>query len=185
MTTIKIKNRSSGSVGYTIPELGDKRDIHRHFSAGETKDIPMEEFHALEFIPGGLALIEKYLQIEDREELDKMNIAVEREYFMSENEIINLLNYGSLDEFLDALDFAPEGVIDLIKQYSVDLPLNDYQKRQALLKKTGFNVDNALRLKMEAAEEEAAPANTKQRRVQTEDAPVRRTNYKVVSREDN
>jgi hypothetical protein len=185
MTTIKIKNRSKGSVGYTIPELGDKRDIHRHFSAGETKNIPIEEFHALEFIPGGLALIEKYLQIEDMEELQKMNINVEREYFMSEEDIIELLNHGSLDAFLDALDFAPEGVIDLIEQYSVELPLNDYQKRQALLKKTGFNVDNALRIKAESAEEDEAPAPTKQRRVQAEEPKTRRTNYKVVSREDN
>lgn len=181
MATIKIKNRSGGSVGYTIPELGDKRDIHRHFSAGETKEIPIEEFQALEFIPGGTALIERYLQIMDKEELKKMNIATEPEYFMSETDIIDLLNNGSLDAFLDALDFAPVGVIDLIKKYSVDLPLNDYQKRQALLKKTGFNVDNALRIKAEAAENDTEVASTKQRRVQVEeDAPIRRTTYKVV-----
>lgn len=182
MATIKIKNRSGGSVGYTIPELGDKRNIHRHFSAGETKEIPIEELKALEFIPGGTALIERYLQVMDKEELEKMNIVTEPEYFMSETDIIELLNHGSLDAFLDALDFAPEGVIDLIKKYSVDLPLNDYQKRQALLKKTGFNVDNALRIRMEAAENETEVATTKQRRVQVEEeVPARRTtNYKIV-----
>jgi len=36
---------------------------------------------------------------------------------------------GSLDEFLDCLDFAPEGVKDLIKTLSVELPLNDVSKR--------------------------------------------------------
>jgi len=36
---------------------------------------------------------------------------------------------GSLDEFLDCLDFAPEGVTDLIKTLAVELPLNDVAKR--------------------------------------------------------
>lgn len=184
MANIKIKNRSMGSVGYTIPELGDKRNIHRHFSAGETKEIPVEEFRALEFIPGGLTLIEKYFQIMDKAELDRMNVVVEPEYFLSEDEIKELLNYGTLDKFLDTLDFAPEGVIDLIKQYSVSLPLNDYQKRQALLKKTGFNVDNALRIQVEAneADPEAETTSTRQRRVPVEEttAVPARPKYNVV-----
>ena len=63
MANIKIKNRSGGSVGYTIPELGDKRNIHRHFAAGETKEIPVEELRALEFVPGGMVLIEQYFHL--------------------------------------------------------------------------------------------------------------------------
>ena len=59
---------------------------------------------------------------------------------------------GSLDEFLDCLDFAPEGVKDLIKNLSVELPLNDVAKREAILNKLGFNVDNAIRIKRESSE---------------------------------
>ena len=182
MANIKIKNRSGGSVGYTIPELGDKRNIHRHFAAGEIKEIPVEELRALEFVPGGMVLIEQYFQVLDKTELDRMNVNVEPEYFLSEEEVKELLISGSLDSFLDALDFAPTGVIDLVKQFSVSLPLNDYQKRQALLKKTGFNVDNALRIKAEAAEENEEATPTKQRRVQVsvEKTPLRRTNYKII-----
>jgi len=57
-----------------------------------------------------------------------------------------LLQHGSLDEFLDCLDFAPEGVLDLIKEYAVTLPLNDVAKRQAILDKLGFNVTVAIDL---------------------------------------
>ena len=57
---------------------------------------------------------------------------------------------GSLDEFLDCLDFAPEGVKDLIKNLAVDLPLNDVAKREAIFNKLGFNVDNAIRIKKES-----------------------------------
>lgn len=185
MATIKIKNRSRGSAGYLIPELGDRRNIRREFGPGETKEISVDEFRALEFIPGGKKLIKNYFQILEKDELDRMNINPEPEYFMNDEDIIDLLNTGSLDSFLDALDFAPVGVIDLIKKYAVSLPLNDYQKRQALLKKTGFNVDNALRIKAESMEEDEASAPTKQRRVKVEEPQTRRTNYKVVSREDN
>jgi hypothetical protein len=63
---------------------------------------------------------------------------------MNENNVVELLKHGTLDEFLDCLDFAPEGVIELIKKYAVELPLDNYEKRQALKNKTGFDVDAAV-----------------------------------------
>lgn len=63
---------------------------------------------------------------------------------MSEVDVKNLLVSGSLDSFLDALDFAPIGVIDLIKTLAVSLPLTDLNKRRVLKEKTGFDVDKAL-----------------------------------------
>ena len=109
---------------------------------------------------------------------------------MSENDIINLMNNGSMDEFLDCLDFAPVGVIDLIKKLSVSLPLTDIYKRQALLKKTGFDCDAALRHVMEEKEDDQDTIlKTEERRVKkesTEEIPAgRRTapKYNVVSAE--
>jgi hypothetical protein len=73
---------------------------------------------------------------------------------MSENQVRDLLLTGSLDAFLDALDFAPLGVIDLIKTLAVQLPLTDLNKRKALKEKTGFDVDKALiHIEEEKAEE--------------------------------
>ena len=72
-----------------------------------------------------------------------------------------------MDAFLDALDFAPIGVIDLIKSMAVSLPLTDYNKRQALKEKTGFDVDKALDHMREEKEEEGGEklAAAAQRRV--------------------
>ena len=86
--------------------------------------------------------------------------------------MIKLLTEGSLDEFLDALDFAPIGVIDLIKKYSLELPLNDVAKREALLKKEKFNVTAMLENSKELVEKEPE-AQTKGRRVKkdVEEAP--------------
>ena len=64
---------------------------------------------------------------------------------MSKEDVIELINNGSQDAWLDCLDFAPEGVLDMVKQLSVSIPLNDYAKRRALKEKTGFDVDAAIR----------------------------------------
>ena len=50
----------------------------------------------------------------------------------------------SIDEFKDALDFAPNGTKDLIKQYAVSKPLNDYDKREAIKAQLGLDVSKAI-----------------------------------------
>jgi len=71
---------------------------------------------------------------------------VEPEYKYSRSDVLNLLKNGSLDEFLDCLDFAPSGVKELIKDLAVELPLNDVAKRDAILEKLGFDVTKALEI---------------------------------------
>ena len=45
-----------------------------------------------------------------------LNIITEPEYFYTDKEIRELLTKGTLDQLKDCLDFAPEGVIDIIKK---------------------------------------------------------------------
>lgn len=77
-----------------------------------------------------------------------MGLKVEPEYFYTEKEIKYLFEHGSLDEFLDCLDFAPLGVIHTIETLAVTLPLNDVAKRYAILEKTGFDVTRAIELEL-------------------------------------
>jgi len=143
-TMCKVKNRSSAKVAYTVQYNGNK--IHQSYNPGEVKNIPYEELRQLSYQHGGPDLIYNYLQIGNNAEiLNSFNLRPEPEYFLNENQIKNLLLNGSLDEFLDCLDFAPMGVIDLIKKYAVDLPLNDYNKRIAIQKVLGFDVDAAIK----------------------------------------
>ena len=172
-----VKNRSSSMVVYRIPEDG----IRRQFAPGESKKIYMSELEKLTYQPGGRALITNFLQITDESVTSNLNIHTENEYYMSEEQIAELIVNGSLDAFLDCLDYAPIGVIDLLKQYAVSIPMNDMEKRSALKEKTGFDVSVALAHieaeKKDAGAEatEAAPAATSGRRTTT--------NYKVVSKE--
>jgi hypothetical protein len=183
-----VKNRSSSMVVYRIPE----HNIRREFRPTEKKVVPYEELVWLTYQPGGRMLMENFLQIESVEATENLSLHTEPEYFMNENQVIALLQTGSMDEFLDALDFAPQGVKDLIRHYAVSLPLNDSAKRRALKDKTGFDVDAAIANSEPDPEEAAkaeAPAATRRTQQKTEvpEVPTRRTEgskYKIVSQEN-
>ena len=182
-----VKNRSSSVVVYSIPES----NLRRTFAPGETKRIPFSELEKLTYQPGGRELIANFLQIMEEEVTQDLNIHREPEYNMSEEQVRDLILNGSLDAFLDALDFAPIGVIDFIKSLSVSLPITAFKKREALLKKTGFDVDKAI-ANDKASKESDEPSSIledvspNKRRVVQEEAPQgRRTTgngYKVINK---
>ena len=174
-----VKNRSATTVLYKIPE----DNIRRRFTPGETKRISYEELLKLSYQPGGREMMANFLQIQSEGVPKSLGMNPEPEYYMSEAQIVELLKNGSQEAFLDCLDFAPEGVIDLIKRLSVSLPLTDYQKRVALKAKTGFDVDAAIAnsgpevdIKTEQAAKAAVEAPTTGRRTSS--------NYKVVNKQD-
>ena len=109
-------------------------------------------------------------------------------YWLTFNEI-NMLQNGSLDELKDALDFAPSGVIQIIKDQAVALPIYDVRKRQAILEMTGFDVTSAI-ANSEPDPDEVVEVPAATRRVRREEttpetpvAPARRAQapkYKVI-----
>jgi hypothetical protein len=184
-TILKVTNRNNGSTGYTVADLG----IHRHFSPNESKDITMDELRKLSYVPGGRYIIENCLIIHNEEAVREILTDVEPEYFYTEAEIKQLLTKGSLDQLLDCLDYAPEGVISLVKNMAVDMKLNDVSKRDAIKDKTGFDVSKAIEIKIESEKTDevvetssrrAAPIVTK---TENEEGAARRTTaprYNVV-----
>ena len=113
-----------------------------------------------------------------------MGIHVEPEYDYSEDQIKDLILTGSRDAFLDCLDFAPAGVIDLIKQFSVSLPITDTVKIKALKDKTGFDAIAAIaNSKDDEAEEKVEGAKRRVAPITAEVKPVRRTEskYTIIS----
>ena len=187
-TLIKVKNRDSGTVGYTIPELGN---LHRSFSKGETKEITMDELRKLSYISGGKLLLQDYLIVQNQDALrELLSDDVEPEYYYGEEEIKKLLLTGSNDQLLDCLEFAPEGVIGLVKDLAVSLKINDISKRNIILEKTGFNVTNAIAINEETIEGEGEEAKSSRRSApvtveKSDETPKRRVaapqQYNVVS----
>ena len=161
-TIIKICNRDNAAVFYDIPEMNG---LHRVFQPNEVKEVTLEELIKLSYEPGGMSLLKNNFVLNNKEAIKIILGQVEPEYNYTPADVKNLLLNGSLDELLDCLDFAPEGVIELVKTLAVELPLNDVAKREAILEKTNFNVTNAIQIKKdtEADMPQPAAAPTKRR----------------------
>lgn len=178
---IRVENRDNTLVGYRIPEL----NIQRRFEAYETKEITMRELRSLSASKGGRNVIKNHLIIHSQEAVQELIPDVEPEYFYTTKDVEFLLLRGSLDQLLDALDFAPEGVVALIQEEAVRLRINDLSKRDAIFEKTQFNVTKAIEIQQIANENKqttevrtrrAAPiGQTIEEELPEESAPVRRT----------
>jgi len=173
-TLIVVKNRNNGSTGYTLPDS----NVRRTFAPGESKKIPLGELKSLQYSSGGSFILDNLLVIESQEALDALNMKVEPEYFYDEAKIKDLLYNSNMDEFLDFLDFATEGAIEIAKDIAVKEQIPDTRKREAISKKTGFSIDSAININkiMDAEDEKTEETEQKkERRVQNEGQPTRRT----------
>ena len=186
MDKVRIENRANAIVAYRVPES----NLIRRFVAGEIKEVAMGELRQAVQIPGTKRLIENNLIIHSKEAVDELLPGAEPEYYYTAKDVDFLLEKGTLDQLLDALDFAPQGVVDLIKERAVKTELNDVRKRDAILDQTNFNVTKAIEINH--LSETKADVDVKVRRasVPVEDeqdvrssAPVRRVaapKYTVV-----
>ena len=188
---VSVRNRNNGITTYQLPEL----HIVRSFGVNETKKIPFEELRTLYYAPGGQYMLENLLVIEDENILKMLDMEVEPEYFYTEGTVKELLLKGSYEAFADFLDFAPEGAIEMAKEIAVKEQIPDSRKREMIEKKTGFSIDNAIKVNKimdtPIEDENKAEDAKKQRRVavtetKTESTPTRRTaplpQYKVVEK---
>lgn len=153
-----VTNKSAGIVIYNVPELG----VRREFSPHETKRLSVNELNALVMRSGGKELLYNYLFVNDDEVIRYLiNGEVAPEYYLTEDQIPSWMEQCSLDEFKDALDFAPEGTKDLIKKYAVEKPLNDFSKREAIKEQLGFDVSKVLENIQPTEEEKKVAAAAK------------------------
>lgn len=156
---VVVRNRNVGSTGYTL-----EGGFHREFQYNETKKIPLDELQELSYAPGGEAILRECLVIEDQNALDYLNIQVEPEYFYSEKDIKKILtdvSSESLDRLEDTLNFAPEGVIEIIKKLAVEMEIPDVRKRNLITEKTGLNINNAIMVNQIMSEDQPKEEESK------------------------
>ena len=175
---IKLTNRDTGSVGYTLEDTG----VHRRFTAGETKEVTFNELERLSWASGGKELLRDYLIIQDEEAAREILGDIEPEYFYTKETIEKLLTEGTLEQLQDTLEFGPKGVIDLVKQEAVELQVNNVAMRKEIQKQTSFNVDKAIEINEESKEDgEENHAATTQRRAN----PIAASEQKTSTRRTN
>lgn len=173
-TKVKVTNRSTGKVYYAVPEM----NIRREFNPNEPKMISAGEIAAVCQQTGGRTLFYHYLLIENDEVFhEAVNVKEEPEYWLTADMIPTWLTSCSLDEFIDALKYAPEGVKDLIKKQAVESKLPDMNKREAIKDILNFDVSFAIdSLRPETPEEKAAAESAATFSIKRKTAP----NYKIT-----
>ena len=181
-TKISVTNRDSGPVCYLV-QSDTGSNIKREFAPGQTREIDFGELQSLYWTKGGKVMLEEILRINNQEAINELMGKVEPEYNYSASDVRRLLLEGSLDELKDCLDFAPSGVVDLVREFAVSMEIDSESKRKAITDKTGFDVGKAIEINRQVREEEqknqAEPtvARLGERRVQPKevnDTPTKR-----------
>lgn len=167
-TRIKVRNLVPHRVVYRLDEINRRVS----FSPNEEKMIEVKELRLLNYAPGGNALLKNYLNVEDKELRREFGIDEDViEYDWTQADVDDALLNKPIEVLEDALDFAPSGVIDLIKARAVALRIPDMNKRDLIYKATGADINNQIKWADQAAEKNEGadatkPTEKKQRRVQ-------------------
>lgn len=156
----KVTNRSDGTAGYELPEL----NVRRVFSLNESKDIPEKELKALSQTDGGAELIKHYLMVEDKDWVKENLPNAPIEYFWGINEIKKCMLEDDAELFAETLEYAPRGIVDLIKFLSWKMPLTDLNKVNIIQEKLGFNVQAAIAIMSNTSQAKPTAAKERKRR---------------------
>lgn len=172
-TNIQVRNLTDHII--VIPD----KEMHRRyeFQPEETKTFDRDTLRRLAYLPGVLYLFRNSLSVRDKDLASEFGVSddtYEHEYKWSRADIDKCLTTGSLDELLDALDFAPEGVVDTIVQRAIELKLNDMAKRKAIQDKTGKNITSMIDL-TEQYNQATGVQNTKEEMPKTRRSSAQKT----------
>ena len=117
------------------------------FKAQQQQPLNREMVERMRYDTGGSYLIKHYLSVQDEEIRQEIGISSEDvEYDYTEEDVLTLLENDDVPGILDALDFGPEGIKDLIVEKAVSLPIKNQDTIKAISEKTGQNIQNKINL---------------------------------------
>lgn len=168
-------------------------DNHRRYSFQpfEKKTVAAGVLRQLNYSYGGSVLLKNFLSVKNADLAKEFGVDPDEtiEYNWTEKDVDNLLTSGSVDELLDALEFGPEGIQNLIIDKAVETKLNDMEKRKAIFDMTGKDINQMISLREQSeTKSEDSDAPKKARRVAkkktTTKSTGRRTNTSTKKTEE-
>ena len=140
---IEVRNLTGQTVAYKIEE----DNIRRVFAPHETKKITAEELRKAAYKYGNNVLFQDYLCVDNKELAEEFGVPEDAvEYWWKKEDIDRVLSEGSMDEFLDALDYAPKGIVTAIKDRAIETKVNSMEKRKAILDNLGDDITKIIEL---------------------------------------
>ena len=145
---IPVRNLSGQPVTMVLPD----EHVRVVFGPTETQSVEYDILRKVYSRAGGATLFQDFLGIQDAEVAREFGVsedALEHEYKWTAADVQKLLQSGSLDELKDALEFAPEGITDLIVSLAVEIRLPDVRKRQVIHEFTGKDINSMIQNQIE------------------------------------
>ena len=144
---VEVRNLVDHMVVYKIDEL-NRRVVFNPF---ETKKVTVDELRRLNYQHGGRILLQDYLCVLNNELRSEFGIDPTMvEYDWTLKDIDAALTSRPIDELLDALEFGPKGIQDMLIDRAVQLKIPDTNRRKAIQEITGVDVNNMISLKEQA-----------------------------------
>ena len=143
-TIVPIRNIVNCETGYILTSSGHSRRL----MPGVVMRVTAGELRELYYQPGGSILLQNYIHVGNADLCKEFGVPEDMiEYNWTAEDIKKALTEDPIEVLLDALDFAPQGVIEAIKDDAVSLEINDKAKIDAISKKTGIDIDAAIKNK--------------------------------------
>lgn len=182
--SVQITNLMDHTVGYIVELTGVRRALPAH----AVFSVKAGELRELNYQLGGQEILRNYLRIGNKSLAAEFGIDIDDtpEYMWGKTEVDKCLLEWDLDFLLDALEFAPDGIKQLIVDRAIELEIPDVNKRQAIKDKMGVDVTAAIANRHAYDTESAEEEKPKRRRVatKTEAAPKRRRATAAPKTED-
>lgn len=172
-TLVPIRNIVNCETGYILSSSGRSRRL----IPGVTMRVSAGELRELFFQPGGSILLQNYINVGDKSLAAEFGVPCDAlEYDWTEADVKKCLLTDEIDVLLDALDFAPQGIIETIKDDAIKLEINDRAKIKAIAEKTGVDIDAAIKNKhaYDSNSDTNVAEQPRQRRVQKTAEPRKR-----------
>lgn len=178
---VEITNMMDCTTGYVVDLTGVRRFLPPHASFR----VKAGELRELSYQLGGIDLLQNYIRVGNPYLAAEFGVDTKEtiEYNWTQDDVDKCLTSGPLDELLDALDFAPEGIKQLLADRAIALKIPDVDKREAIKKALGVDITSAIQNRHAYDTEEEAEKKPARRRTaaKTESAPKRRRSTKTES----
>lgn len=139
---VEITNLLDCTCGYIVELTGVRRALPAHASF----KVKASELRELNYQLGGQEILKNYIRVNNSALAKEFGVDVDNtpEYNWGRDEVKGCLENDDINVLLDALDFAPTGIKQLIADMAVELEISDVNKRQAISKAMGIDVDSMI-----------------------------------------
>lgn len=139
-TKVQVSNMTDHEIGYSLTS-----GVKRYIRPGVSIAVSAKELRDLRAESGGEAMIHDFLRIENKSMRKEFGIDDDLiEYDWTQKDVDDVLLNKEIDYLLDALDYAPAGIVDMIKTRAIELEIPNMNKRKAIQDKTGVNITSCI-----------------------------------------